>query len=165
MAKKDKKATLTINALKCLNNFSQVEIEKFELLLKQPDERSKLLNELRIPIKKGLLVKKIIFNRVNFDINKILNCYEFNILSELEKQVSLEIKKDNLIKKINEKKIPIPKNLLREIILSETIDGLNNVIYKLPTNLKLELGKLKFRHSEPDSVSIIPIYTPMGNKR
>ena len=165
MAKKDKKATSIINALKCLNDFSQAEIEKFEWLLKQPDERSKLLQELCIPIRKGLLIKKLILNRIDFDTKKILNFYNLNTLGEIEKQVSLEIKKNNLIKKINEQKIPIPKDFLREIILSETIDGLNNIINKMPNNLKLELGKLKFKHTKPGFVSIVPIYTPMGNKR
>lgn len=112
MAKKDKKSTSIINALKCLNDFSQAEIEKFELLLKQPDERSKLLQELCVPIKKGLLIKKITLNRVDFDTKKILNCYNFNTLCEIERQLSFE-KKNNLIKKINEEKIPIPKDFLR----------------------------------------------------
>lgn len=165
MAKKDKKAMSVLNALKCLNDFSQVELQRFESLLKQPDQRAKLLKELRLPINKGLLIKKIDLNKVIIDHDIILKCCDLETLSEIEQQVSLDIKKDSLIKKINDKKIPITKHVIEQIILAADIKALNYLINSLLAKIKLDLGQLKFRDSESKSVSVIPIYTPMGNKR
>lgn len=165
MAKKDKKGNSVINALKCLNMFSETEIEAFELALKRPDLRNKFLKDYQIQIKKGQLIKRIKLNKVVFETDKIIKCTDVNILSELEQQVSLEIKKDNLFRTINEKKIPIPKHTLEQIALCTNVNDLNHILDNFPNNLKIELGKFKFRRSEPDFVSVIPIYTPMGNKR
>ncbi|TCD08384.1 hypothetical protein EZ449_13365 [Pedobacter frigidisoli] len=162
---KEKKMTSIVNALKSLNCFSKIEIDEFNLILKQPDKKNKLLRELRIPIKKGLLIKKLSVNRIDFDKNKILDCNDYNILLQLEIKISLEMKKSDLIKKINDKKIPISKDIIKKIILSNSIAKLNTLIQELPANIKFELKTINFRDSEHGFVSINPIYTPMGNKR
>lgn len=165
MEKRDKKGNSVINALRCLNKFSETEIQTFELALKQPEQRSKFLKDFHIHIKKGQLIKRINLNKIIFEVQRIINCVDLKILAYLEQEVSLEIKKDNLFKAINDKEIPVSKQMLEKISLSSSINELNGIIESFPNNIKVELGKFKFRRSEPDFSSIIPLYTPMGNKR
>lgn len=165
MAKKNKRTTSIINALKCIDSFSQADLEEIELMLKKPEERNKLLNELRLPIKKGQLIKQIRENKFAFDIDKILKCDDIEVISNFEQQILLDIRKNNLINKINARKVPIPKHIIKDIVLCVSLSELNGIVNKLPQKAKLELGILKSRFFEPNFVSIIPIYTPMGNKR
>jgi hypothetical protein len=163
--KKDKKANSIINALKCLNRFSDAEIEQFEFHLKHPELKSKFLEKFKFPIKKGMLIKKIILTKINFDLEIIHNSIDFDSVLLIEKQIDLEVRKENLIKIVNKKKILIQQSWLKDIILSESISDLNKIIGNLPMIIRIQLGNLNYSKSDKKKSSIIPIYTPMGNKR
>lgn len=163
--RKDKKGNSVLSALKCLDYFTQLEIEQFESRLKQPELRQHTLEEFQLPIKKGMLIKKIILTNLDFNKDLVRNCNDLKSVFIIEQQINLEIKKEDIIKKINKKKIPIQNQWLKDIIVSENIADLNKVIENLPMSIKLVLGKLKYSNSNEKSLSINPIYTPMGNKR
>ena len=52
-----------------------------------------------------------------------------------------------------------------EEIRSKVISELNKVIESLPIFIRIQLGKLHNSKTSGKNSSVIPIYTPMGNKR
>ena len=163
MDMKDKNLNKVLNALKCLDEFTDCKLEEIKIGLSNANRKDSLLRELQLPIKKARLVQKVKLCNVAFDTSRILQEENLSELIKIEKLISLEILKNTTLKTINDKKLPISKSIIQNIVAAKSIDDLNQKLNDIPYPMRVHIVKIKSRESK--SVSVVPIYTPMGNKR